>query len=109
MIGAEEYVRLHTDSALEPFLSYWGDWDGSTRPSGQGHRLVASVLLANVERLAHFLFMLKTADRSAPVDPALLHDLEKLPLRNSRFRKLLDEITLLTQQLERRYKGTISI
>jgi aspartate/methionine/tyrosine aminotransferase len=107
MIGAEEYVRLHTDSALEPFLSYWGDWDGSTRPSGQGHRLVASVLLANVERLAHFLFMLKTADRSAPVDPALLHDLEKLPLRNSRFRKLLDEITLLTQQLERRYKGIL--
>ncbi|MBP1655225.1 MAG: hypothetical protein H6Q28_1781, partial [Bacteroidetes bacterium] len=107
LIRAEDYARVHASETAPTFLSYWGDWDGSTRPSGQGHRLVASVLKANVTRLARIIGALAEADPSAPVDPAILRELEKLPARTARFRKLLDQITLLTHQLERRYRGVL--
>ncbi len=107
LIAAEDFLSIHGEASSPSFLSYWGDWDGSTRPSGQGHRLVATILVANVERLARLLRMLYDQNRSLAIDPALLRDMEQLPVRSSRFRKLLDEITILTHQLERRYKGLL--
>jgi hypothetical protein len=53
IINGEDYAEQFTGTTLSPFLSFWSDWDGSNRPSGQGHRLVASVVMENVRRLAH--------------------------------------------------------
>jgi hypothetical protein len=54
-IAAEQFALLQGATTQPALLSFWGDWDGSNRPSGQGHRLVASVLLQNVRRLSHIL------------------------------------------------------
>ncbi len=58
------------------FLSFWGDWDGSNRPSGQGHRLIASVLVENVTRLSRLVAWWQRRMRSAGVDPKLLGEIE---------------------------------
>jgi aspartate/methionine/tyrosine aminotransferase len=107
LLAAEDILRIHADTKFRPFLSYWGDWDGSTRPSGQGHRLVATVLLENVRRLAHLLRMLLQANPSLHVDRPLVQQVEKLEANVRDFRKLLDEITFLTHQLEGRYRGVL--
>ena len=36
LISGEEYAEQFTDVSLPWFLSFWSDWDGSNRPSGQG-------------------------------------------------------------------------
>jgi aspartate/methionine/tyrosine aminotransferase len=103
----EEYAGLFTAAALPSFLSFWSDWDGSNRPSGQGHRLVAAVVMENVQRMAGILTLLRQADPQIPLGPELVSGLEQLPLNNQRFNKLLTDITLLTQQLEQRYRGIL--
>ena len=55
LIAGEDYAGLFTDAGLNPILSFWSDWDGSNRPSGQGHRLAASVVMENVRRLNRIL------------------------------------------------------
>ena len=45
IITAENYFKLHSNEVFQTFVSFWGDWDGSNRPSGQGHSLVAAVLI----------------------------------------------------------------
>jgi aspartate/methionine/tyrosine aminotransferase len=107
LITAEEYAGQLTDSPQPTFLSFWSDWDGSNRPSGQGHRLVASVVIENVQRLARILALLRQADPHIPLQTELLTELERLPQRNQRFTRLLNDITLLTQQLEQRYRGLL--
>jgi len=106
-INAELFGELQGAGLPRTFLSFWGDWDGSNRPSGQGHRLVASVLLKNVERLSLLVRMLASRDRTARVHPDLLADIERLPGKNRRFVDLFNEITLVTDQLERRYRGIL--
>ena len=56
LVTGEEYAGQLTDATLPSFLSFWSDWDGSNRPSGQGHRLVAAVVMENVQRMARILF-----------------------------------------------------
>ena len=107
LIAGEEYAELFTDTTLSPFLSFWSDWDGSNRPSGQGHRLVAAVVMENVRRMARILNLLRQADPNIPVSPELLSELDRLPQRNQRFTQLLNAITLLTHQLEQRYRGIL--
>ena len=58
-----------------PFLSFWSDWDGSNRPSGQGHQLVAAVVMENVRRMARILNLLLQADPTIPVNPELVSEL----------------------------------
>lgn len=107
LLAAEDVLRIQADTEFRPFLSYWGDWDGSTRPSGQGHRLVATVLLENVRRLANLFRMLLQANPSLHVDRALVQQVDRLETNIKSFRRLLDEITLLTHQLEGRYRGVL--
>jgi hypothetical protein len=46
--AAEDYAELFTNISLPSMLSFWSDWDGSNRPSGQGHRLIGMVVKENV-------------------------------------------------------------
>lgn len=107
MISAENFIGLYSDRKYETFLSFWGDWDGSNRPSGQGHSLVAFVLIENIVRQARILEMLLKNNQQLRLDEYLIRELEKLPQRNKRFTALLNQITQLTHQLEKRYRGTL--
>ncbi len=107
IIAAESYINPGADTKQRSFLSFWGDWDGSNRPSGQGHQLVAAVVIENVTRLSRILKILIERDRSLKVEPDLLNEVEKLDVNSRRFSQLLNEITHLTHQLERRYRGIL--
>jgi aspartate/methionine/tyrosine aminotransferase len=106
-VSAELYGEVQGAGLQKTFLSFWGDWDGSNRPSGQGHQLAASVLLRNVERLSHILLTLAGCDRTARIRPELLAEIERLPGKTHRFVELLKDITALTHQLEKRYRGIL--
>ncbi|HTO93797.1 MAG TPA: pyridoxal phosphate-dependent aminotransferase, partial [Bacteroidota bacterium] len=106
-IGAELYGALQGAGLPQTFLSFWGDWDGSNRPSGQGHQLAAAVLLRNVERLSRLVRMLADGDAGVRINAELLGEIEKLPGNTRRFVGLLDDISTLTHQLERRYRGIL--
>ncbi|MCU0412508.1 MAG: pyridoxal phosphate-dependent aminotransferase, partial [Bacteroidetes bacterium] len=106
-IQAELFAELQGANFAPSFLSFWGDWDGSNRPSGQGHRLVASVLIENVRRMSRFLVDLSARDAVVRIEPGLRAELERLPYNTRRFLILLNEITTLTHQLERRYRGVL--
>ena len=107
LIAGEDYAGLFTDATLTPLLSFWSDWDGSNRPSGQGHRLIAAVVMENVRRLSGILNLLRQTDPSVTVSPELLAELEVLPQQDQRFAELLTAITGLTHQLEQRYRGVL--
>lgn len=106
-IAAEEYTELFTGIVNRAFISFWSDWDGSNRPSGQGHRLIAAVVMENVRCLARILSRLRQTVPAAVISPDLLAELSKLPQRNQRFVGLLNQITQLTHQLEQRYRGIL--
>ena len=106
-IAAEMFEDLQSGGARKTLLSFWGDWDGSNRPSGQGHTLVASVLLENVNRLSRLVSTLAACDAGAKVSPELLSAIDRLPARRRQFVALLKEITALTHQLEGRYRGIL--
>jgi len=107
LIAGEDYTELFTDTTLTSFLSYWSDWDGSNRPSGQGHRFVAAVVMENVRRMARILSLLRQAAPNISLSSELLSELDSLPEKNKRFTQLLNAITLLTHQLEQRYRGIL--
>ena len=107
LTAGEQYAELFTNTTLPPFLSFWSDWDGSNRPSGQGHQLVAAVVMENVRRMARILSLLLQVDPKIPVNADLLKELDQLTQRNQRFTQLLDAITTLTHQLEQRYRGIL--
>ncbi|HXX65062.1 MAG TPA: aminotransferase class I/II-fold pyridoxal phosphate-dependent enzyme [Bacteroidota bacterium] len=106
-ISAELYGEIERAGLPHTFLSFWGDWDGSNRPSGQGHQLIASVLLQNVRRLAVLVRTLSENDSSVHVSPELIAELDRLPGKTHQFVSLLQDITALTHQLERRYRGIL--
>ncbi len=107
LITGEEFAQQFTGAGLTSLLSFWSDWDGSNRPSGQGHRLVAAVVTENVRRMARILALLRQAAPAIQVQPDLISELEQLPYRNERFTNLQNDITILTQQLEQRYRGIL--
>jgi len=106
-IAAENYTKLYSDHSFQVFHSFWGDWDGSNRPSGQGHSLVALVVIENIARQSGLLRLLLKYENSIKIDSVLLNEIEKFPETNARFSKLLNEITILTHQLEKRYRGIL--
>ena len=107
LIAGEEYAELFTETTLTPFLSFWSDWDGSNRPSGQGHRLISLVVMENVRRMSRILSLLQQVAPNIEVNPDLSSELDLLPKKNERFNRLLNDITLLTHQLEQRYRGIL--
>ncbi len=107
LIDAEHLAILQGNNDLQTFLSYWGDWDGSSRPSGQGHRLVAAVLMKNVARMARILNLLLQVEPSLKIDAQLREALNQFPQRRKKFWRLLNEITALTNQLEKRYQSLL--
>ncbi len=107
LIAGEDFAELFSDATLSPFLSFWSDWDGSNRPSGQGHRLVAAVVMENVRQMTRILKQLQQVAPGIRIQPDLKAELEVLPQQNQRFTKLLNEITTLTHQLEQRYRGIL--
>jgi aspartate/methionine/tyrosine aminotransferase len=107
MIAAENSALLRAGDTRAHMMSFWGDWDGSNRPSGQGHRLVASTLIENVSHLAKLLSVLLNADKSIRIAPELAAEVQTLSESNRRFTKLLNDITDLTHQLEKRYRGIL--
>jgi len=106
-IWAENYTRWTSNAGIPVFLSFWGDWDGSTRPSGQGHRLVAAVVMENVLRMAAFLNTLMKYDKSIRLEDGLEAEIQYLPAKNEKYWKLLNKITYLTNQLEKRFKSVM--
>lgn len=107
LVAGEAYTGLFTGTPLFPFLSFWSDWDGSNRPSGQGHHLVASTVMENVRRMARILNLLLQSDPQVEIDPQLFIKLESLPQQSRSFTRLLNNITRLTHQLEQRYRGIL--
>ncbi len=107
IVRGETFADLFSDSQIHTLLSFWSDWDGSNRPSGQGHRLVATVVMENVSKLAQIFSLLYKADPEIKIDRELVAELERLPQQSNRFTRLLNDITLLTHQLERRYRGIL--
>jgi aspartate/methionine/tyrosine aminotransferase len=107
LLAAEQILRDDAKSSFRPLLSYWGDWDGSTRPSGQGHQLAATVLIENVRRLGALFQTLRTVAPETRFDKSLIDAVAGLSVNIRKFRQLLNEITLLTHQLERRYRGLL--
>jgi hypothetical protein len=51
--------------------------------------------------------LLREVDPAIPVDSKLVSKLDLLPQQNQRFTQLLNDITLLTHQLEQRYRGIL--
>jgi aspartate/methionine/tyrosine aminotransferase len=107
MIASENYEMIYADESNPTLLSFWGDWDGSNRPSGQGHLLVASALLENVTQLSEIIKTISVIDKTAKIDLNLSAEINQLANTNNNFWQLLNEITYLTNQLEKRYKSVL--
>jgi len=103
LTATEEFVRLLHGIDIELLLSFWGDWDGSTRPSGQGHRLIAAALLENVSALVKLLHTFEEVGIKLKGSEAVVGETEQLEKSAQRVWKLLDDITDLTSKLEQRY------
>lgn len=107
VIISEIFSSIYSDENDCELLSFWGDWDGSTRPSGQGHTLVAAVLIENVNQLSNIIKTLIKTDKNISIDSNLLFEIELLHKTNNEFWELLNHITALTHQLEKRYKSIL--
>ena len=105
-VGRLELYHQQTSAHKAPLLlSFWGDWDGSNRPPGQGQRLVASVLMETIDRQSRILQELRRLAPELDIPDELHSLLKELPRRKKRFLQLLEKITKLTFQLGKRYEA----
>jgi aspartate/methionine/tyrosine aminotransferase len=109
LIDVEDEARFSFGEHFRAFLSYWGDWDGSSRPSGQGHYLVAGALTENVSRLASLLRAPEVAEAVYRRAPELREEIAELPRNTAEFWTLMNEITRLTNQLEKRFRTSLPL
>jgi aspartate/methionine/tyrosine aminotransferase len=109
MISAEKILHWGSSYSHPLLLSFWGDWDGSNRPSGQGHRLIAAAVMENLTQLASLIELITKYDSKIELDPDLQRELSLLPENQKKFWNLLNQITRLTNQLEKRYRGFVPL
>ena len=109
LIDVEDEARFSYGESFRTFLSYWGDWDGSSRPSGQGHYLVAGAVTENVTRMAALLRAPEVAEAVYRRAPELREEIAELPRKTAEFWTLMNDITLLTNQLEKRFRTSLPI
>lgn len=102
----EDFSDYFCGNSMAIVYSLWGDWDGSRRPSGQGHTLVAGALLANVLRLARFARFLQQENLipNTGENYRLLTDITQIEQKINKFIKILEKISKLTTALEARYR-----
>jgi hypothetical protein len=100
LISGEKLLHWSSSNTTPLLLSFWGDWDGSNRPSGQGHRLIAAAVMENLTQLAHLLKLLARHDKSIEIDLDLQREINQLPENQRKFWNLLNQITRLTNQLD---------
>jgi aspartate/methionine/tyrosine aminotransferase len=108
-IAGEKLLQWSSSNNSPLLLSFWGDWDGSNRPSGQGHRLIAAAVMENLTQLAKLLNLLTRYDKTIDIDPELQREINHLPENRQKFWNLLNQITRLTNQLEKRYHRFIPL
>ena len=92
-IEAEMRLEWNYKINLPLMLSFWSDWDGSTRPSGQGHVLAAAVIVENVNRLSNLLNSITKSGTKIKISSNLKDEVNNLPKRNQSFWKLMSKIT----------------
>jgi len=109
MISAEKILHWGSSYSSPLLLSFWGDWDGSNRPSGQGHRLIAAAVMENLTQLAALIELIIKYDAEIELQPELERELSLLPENQKKFWNLLNQITRLTNQLEKRYRGFVPL
>lgn len=107
LIDAEQWAFWMNETKTETFLSFWSDWDGSTRPSGQGHRLVAAVLIENIKNLSALVELVNEKCKNAEMDPFLMKEIVVFRENEDKFKCLLNDITALTHKLEKKYMGIV--
>jgi len=100
----EDYADYFYQTKLDLTLALWGDWDGSRRPSGQGHTLVAGALITNVLRLTDLVRSLDKMGLLNRLDHEVLNEIGNVEQQIKKFLKILKNITALTTQLEARYR-----
>ena len=100
---ASDYAFYFSNNKLELILSLWGDWDGSNRPSGQGHTLVSGALIENVKRLSSLIEYFKTKNLLSSDDLTVLAKIGNIESFIAGFKSTLRKITHLTSQLEAKY------
>ncbi len=100
---ASDYASYFYNTKLDLILSLWGDWDGSNRPSGQGHTLVSGTLIANVHRLSALVDYFKARNLLTASDLMILLQIGSIQNHIKAFKNTLSKITSLTSQLEAKY------
>jgi hypothetical protein len=63
--------------------------------------------MQNVTKLARILSLLHRGDPSVKIDPSLLMEVQRLPENKNKFLRIHNDITQLTHQLEKRYRGVL--
>ncbi len=100
----EDYADYFWGTDLELILSLWGDWDGSRRPSGQGHTLVAGALIHNVRQLTALVQYLDSKGLLNDLPREILFEIDEIEKKINKFKQILRKITSLTTRLEEHYR-----
>jgi len=106
---AETFDEIFFGKSQGVILSLWGDWDGSTRPSGQGHTLVSGPLIANIRALTLLVNVLQKENHLTREEQKQLEEIGSIEERIENFQNILQKITLLTSRLEEKYRKTIPL
>ncbi len=105
----ETFEEIFFGESQGVVLSLWGDWDGSTRPSGQGHTLVSGPLIANIRALTRLVNVFQKEKFLSVEERRQLEKIGSIEGRIENFQKILQKITLLTSRLEEKYRKTIPL
>jgi len=101
-------TELYFGTEDRTILSFWGDWDGSTRPSGTVRPTRDASQQAGQKQMAFLLEKLHKYDSTITIDAKLVGKINSLQKGIDKFWNLLNKITRFTNQLEKKYKSLLS-